>query len=323
MNAFFSKRTLALMAIIQYVVFVSSAQANGVHGRGGLGGHAGHVDTGTEFTIQADYFNIGTSRSSLGNAQVDTSGIRIETEYEINYWTFEFNYERWNYSWSNPELLPFIAGQRIDPWSTFQTFQLGLEYEQEISDRWEIYYYAEAESTFEREMANSNEYEIGIDFNFEQSKSWTYTLNVNWEYLDAEGSEFGVDFEIEWNDHATEGWSGVFEVSSEFPESSISYHFKSPWFATLFFEEGGTNTVRLANNSPVIGMQRGYLEDEYIGIGLRVGYELGHDSYFSVYAQQNSERELSFVDSTGKINRTYQFDDSYEFGIRFAYQFTK
>ena len=317
-------RWFFLYSCILFFGLSSTVSANGVHKRaahGGQGHHSGGHHSGTEFTIEADYFNIGTSKSNIGNAQVDTSGVRIETEYEINYTTFTLGLERWNYNWKNPGQLPFTSGVAVDPWTTFNTLQLGLEYEQEINEKWEIYYYVEAESSFEEETSNSNEYEVGIDFNFEQSKSWTYTLNINWEYLDAEGAEFGVDVEVEWNDHATEGWSGVFEISSEFPESSLTYHFTPTISATVFYEEGGTNTIRLANNSPVAGMQRGYMEDEYIGIGMRFSYSLGHDSFLAFSVQQNSEREMSFVDSTGNLNRTYQFGDSYEIGLRFAYQF--
>lgn len=293
--------------------------ANNVHDRDGH--HEEHDDDSDELDLEIDYFNIGSSRSDTGAAEMGSSGVRIETEREINNITFSFNYERWKYSWDNPEYLPFMSGLKFDPWKTFNTFQFGIEYEHMIHDRWKIIYYAEAESSFEKETSNSNEYEIGADFIFERFGKLTYMLNVNWEYLDAEGSELGVDMELEWNDHSERGWSIDFEISSEFPESSISYHFSNVFSAAIFYAEGGTNTIRLANNSPVMDMQRGYMEDEYIGIGFRLTYEMNDDNHLSFSAQQNSEREISFVDSAGVTRRSYRFSDAYEIGIKFTYGF--
>ncbi len=294
--------------------------AHGVHDREGHRGEHDDDDS-EELTVEVDYFNIGSSRYSTGIAEMEASGARIETEREIDRITLSLNYERWQYSWKNSGYLPFMTGSGPGPWTAFNTFQFGIEYEHDIRNRWKILYYAEAESSFEEEMSNANEYEIGVDFIFEQSGKLTYMLNVNWEYLDAEGSELGVDMEIEWNSHVEKGWSVDFEISSEFPESSISYHFSDAISAAIFYTEGGTNTIRLSNKSPVMDMQRGYMEDEYIGIGFRLAFELGDENHLSFSVQQNSEREISFIDSSGSIRRSYRFSNAYEFGLRFTYDF--
>ncbi len=275
-----------------------------------------------ESSIEIEYFNMGDSKSNTGNAQVGTSGLLIETEYEKNNIAFSFNYERWNYNWKNPENLPFVSGTKA-PWSTFTTLQFGLAYEQETDGKWEFNYYVEAESSFEKETSRSGEYEGGIDFIYEQSESWAYRLNFNYEYLDATGGEFGVDLEIEWNHHKKDGWSGEFEISSEFPETSLTYHFTKVFSTTMFFNESGTNTIRLSDSSPVTGMQGGYFEDEYNAFGIQVDYELAHETYLSFTVQQNTGRRFSFVDSTGReeAETVYQFDDTFEAAIGFLYTF--
>ncbi|NOY72719.1 MAG: hypothetical protein GXP14_10135 [Gammaproteobacteria bacterium] len=278
---------------------------------------------GAESSIEIEYFNTGNSKSNIGNAQVETSGVLIQTEYEANNKVFSFNYERWNYNWTNPENLPFFSGISNVPWSTFNTLQFGFAYEQEIKDKWEFNYYAEAESSFEKERSGSNEYEIGVDFIYESSEVWTYTLNVNLEYLDATGVEPGVDLEIEWNHHKKEGWSGEFEISSEFPETSLTYHFSKALSTTMFYNESGTNTIRLSDSSPVSGMQGGYFEDEYNSLGMQLDYEYAYESYVSFSFQKNTGRRLSFVDSSGKeeTETTYEFADTIEASIGLSYTF--
>jgi len=278
-----------------------------------------HAESG----IEIEYFNMGDSKLNTGNAQVDTSGVRIQTEYEKNDMVFTFNYERWNYNWTNPENLPFVSGMAGTPWSTFNTLQFGFAYEHNVSDNWELNYYVEAESSFEKETSESNEYELGVDFIYEPSKSWAYTLNVNLEYLDATGGELGVDFEIEWNHHNKEGWSGEFEISSEFPETSLTYHFTKEFSTTMFYGENGTNTIRLSDSSPVTGMQGGYFEDEYNSSGIKIDYEFAHESYLSFSFQKNTNRRFSFVDGSGReqMERTYEFSDTSEAKIGLSYTF--
>jgi len=48
-----------------------------------------------ESSIEIEYFNMGSSKSGIGNSQVGTSGVLIQTEYETNNIVFSFNYERW------------------------------------------------------------------------------------------------------------------------------------------------------------------------------------------------------------------------------------
>jgi len=274
----------------------------------------------TDSSIEVEYFSMGDSKSNIGNAQADTSGVLVQTEYEKNDIVFSFNYERWKYNWTNPENLPFISGTAT-PWSNFTTLQFGIAFEQEINDDWELNYYAEAETSFEKETGGSNEYEVGIDFIFEPSEEWAYTLNVNMEYLDATGGELGVDFEIEWNHDKKEGWSGEFELSSEFPETSLTYHFTREFSTTMFYGEGGTNTIRLSDSSPVTGMQAGYFEDEYTRLGIRLDYEFAVESYLTFSLQQNSDRSFSFIDRTGRAETSYEFADTSEASIGLLYTF--
>jgi len=275
----------------------------------------------TESSVEIQYFSIGDAKSNIGNAQVSASSTVIQTEYEANDIVYSFNYERWNYNWTNPNTLPFISGTTNTPWSTFNTLQFGFSYEHEIDDQWELNYYIEAESSFEKETSESNEYEAGIDFIYEPSKEWVYTVNLNLEYLDATGSEFGVDVEIEWNHDKKDGWSGEFEISSEFPESSLTYHFTREFSTTLFSSEGGTSTIRLSDSSPVTNTQGGYFEDEYSNIGIKIDYEFEHESYLSFALQKNSDRSLSFLDSTGRVENSYEFSDTVEVSIGLSYTF--
>jgi len=274
-------------------------------------------------SVEIEYFNMGGSKSNIGNSQVDTSGMLIQTEYENNNKVFSLNYERWNYNWKNAESLPFVSGTTSAPWSTFNTIQLGFAYEQELKDNWEFNYYIEAESSFEKETSGSNEYEAGVDFIYEASKAWVYQVNVNLEYLDATGGELGVDLEIEWNHDKKEGWSGEFEISSEFPETSLTYHFTKKLSNTMFYSEGGTNTIRLSDSSPVTGMQGGYFEDEYKSLGVRADYEFAYESYLSFLIQKNTGRSFSFIDPSGRENETegYRFGDTIEASIILSYTF--
>ncbi len=276
---------------------------------------------GAESSIEIEYFNMGDSKSNIGNTQVGTSGVLIQTEYETNNKVFSFNYERWNYNWTNPENLPFVSGLAGVPWSTFNTLQLGFAYEHEINDQWELNYYVEAESSFEKETSGSNEYETGVDFIYEPSKEWAYTLNINMEYLDATGGELGVDLEIEWNHGKKKGWSGEFEISTEFPETSLTYHFTRALSTTMFYNESGTSTIRLSDSSPVTGMQGGYFEDEYNSLGMQVDYEFTHESYLSFSFQKNTGRNFSFVDRSGRSETAYEFADTTEVSIGFSYTF--
>jgi len=275
----------------------------------------------TESSIEVEYFSGGDAKSNTGNAQVGTSGVIIQTEYELSNTVMSLNYERWNYSWTNPQSLPFVSAMGGEPWSTFNTIQLGFAYEQEMNDQWELNYYIEAESSFEKETSASNEYELGVDFIYEPSKEWVYAINVNFEYLNATGAEFGIDLEIEWNHDKKEGWSGEFEISSEFPETSLTYHFTRAFSTTMFYNESGTSTIRLSDSSPVIGMQGGYFEDEYTSIGVRVDYELAKESFLSFGLQQNSDRSFSFLDSTGKVETSYEFSNTVETSVGFLYTF--
>jgi len=276
-----------------------------------------------ESSIEIEYFRISDSTLNVGNAQVDTSGVLVQSEYETNNMVFTFNYERWNYNWTNSRDIIFVSDVGSVPWSTFNTLQFGFAYEHEIGDDWEFNYYIEAESSFEKEMSESNEYELGVDFIYEPTKAWAYTLNVNMEYLDATGAELGVDFEIEWNHDKKEGWSGEFEISSEFPETSLTYHFTRKFSTTMFYGEGGTNTIRLSDSSPVAGMQGGYFEDEYNSSGIRLDYEFTYESYLSFSFQQNTRRRFSFVDSSGKekMETTYGLADTTEVSVGFLYTF--
>ncbi|MCF6318263.1 MAG: hypothetical protein L3J83_03130 [Proteobacteria bacterium] len=281
----------------------------------------GGSDTDGEGEITIEYFNNGDSKSSIGDATVSTSGVMLETEYEVKHMTFSFNYERWNYDWTNPASLPFSSGSDVAPWSTFNTIQLGFDYEQEINDQWELNYYIEAESSFEKETSKSNEYELGVDFSYELSDSWTFTFNVNLEYLDATGAEVGADVEIEWNHDKKEGWSGEFELSSEFPETSVTYHFTKAFSSTVFFNEGGTSLIRLSDSSPVPGMQGGYLEDEYNSIGFQVDYELRRGDYLSFTLQKNFNRSMSLQNNIDLIENNYNFGDSVGASIQYKYTF--
>ncbi len=314
MKRLIGKKWFCLLSSISLLGVPAVVAANG-------GGH-GHADA-PELEVEIDLFRIGDSISNVGNAQTDASGVRLESQYEINNKIFSLGFERWNYSWTNPGSLPFTAGTASDPWNTFNTIQLGFAYEHEVSKHLELLYYLEAESSFEKEMDSSREYEAGIDFSYTPSDNWTYTLNVNLESLDAEseGAELGVDLEIEWNHHANEGWSGEFEISSEFPETTLRYHFTKAFSTAAFFSEGGTNTIRLSDSSPVIGMQGGYLEDEYNSIGMKFEYELAHESYFSFSLQQNSDRTLTFTDRAGLTETTYGFGDSVEMSFQFSQEF--
>jgi len=276
---------------------------------------------GEESGVEIEFFSMGNSNSSIGNAQVGTSGVLIETEYENNDISFSFNYERWRYNWTNPENLPFVSSTASAPWTSFNTLQFGLAYEQAINPQLELRYYAEAESSFEEQTSGSREYEIGIDFTYELSKNWTYTVNTNYEYLDAEGGSMGLDLEIVWNHDKKEGWSGEFEISSEFPETSLTYHFTRKFSTTMFYNDSGTSTIRLSDSSPVSGMQGGYLEDEYNAIGVQLDYELAHENYWSFTIQQNTGREMSFIDSAGKSAAAYEFEDAGEISVRYSYEF--
>ncbi|VAW93599.1 hypothetical protein MNBD_GAMMA21-3076 [hydrothermal vent metagenome] len=280
-----------------------------------------HSARHAENNIEIEYFSMGDSKSNMGNSQVGTSGVLIQTEYENNNMVYTFNYERWNYNWTNPETLPFVSGATNAPWSSFNTLQFGVAYEQELNDKWEFNYYIEAESSFEKETSGSNEYELGVDFIYEPSKAWVYTLNVNLEYLDATGGELGVDLEIEWNHGKKDGWSGEFEISSEFPETSLTYHFTRAFSTTMFYNESGSSTIRLSDSSPVIGMQGGYFEDEYNALGIKVNYEFTYESYLSFAFQQNTGRSFSFVDSSGRTETAYEFADTIEAAIGLSYTF--
>ena len=275
----------------------------------------------TESSIEVEYFSMGDASSNIGDAQVGASGLLVQTEYETDDIVFSFNYERWNYNWTNPASLPFVSGTGDAPWSTFNTLQFGLAYEHEINDKWEFNYYVEAESSFEKETSGSNEYEVGIDFVYKASDTWTYILNVNMEYLDATGGELGVDLEIEWNHARKEGWSGEFEISSEFPETSLTYHFTKAISTTMFYGEGGTNTIRLSDSSLVTGMQGGYFEDEYSRFGMRLDYEFAHESYLSFSVQQNTDRSFSFIGKSGKVETSYEFADTVEASVGITYTF--
>lgn len=275
----------------------------------------------SESNIEIEFFSVGDSKSNIGNAQVGTTGVLIETEYENNDISFSFNFERWNYNWTNPGSLPFISGIGTVPWSTFNTLQFGFAYEHEINDKWELNYYIEAESSYEKETSKSYEYEAGIDFIYEASNEWTFTINANFEYLDAEGAEIGVDLGIEWNHDKKEGWSGEFEISSEFPETSLTYHFTREFSTTMFYNDSGTNTIRLSDSSPVTGMQGGYLEDEYNSLGVQLDYELVQDRYLSFSIQTNTRRQISFTDSAGRAGPTYNFGDASEISIMYSHTF--
>jgi hypothetical protein len=88
----------------------------------------------------------------------------------------------------------------------------------------------------------------------------------------------------------------------------------------MFYNESGTNTIRLSDTSPVIGMQGGYLEDEYNSIGIELGYELTHGGTLSFSVQQNQDRQFSFLDKTG-IESVYGIGDAMEASIGFTYEF--
>lgn len=274
----------------------------------------------TESSIEIEYFSLGDSKSNTGNAQVGTSGVLVQTEYEANDMVFSFNYEKWKYNWTNPENLPFISGIADTPWSTFNTLQFGFAYEQDMNEKWETNYYIQAESSFEKETSNSYEYEAGIGFNYKPSEEWSYTLNVNLDYLDATGAELGGDLEIAWNHDKKEGWSGEFELSNEFPETSLSYHFTRAFSTTISYEESGTNTIRLSDNSPVVGMQGGYFEDEYNSLGIQLDYEFAHESYLVFSFKQISDRGFSFTDRAGK-ETAYGLTDTSETSIGLLYTF--
>jgi len=288
---------------------------------GGHGHSKGHFNV--ETNIDIEYFGIGDAKSKTANTQVGASGMRIEmeSENEKSNMNYSLALERWNYSWTNPENLPFFSGASGVPWSTFNTIQLGIGYEQEFSEKWEFGYYLEAESSYEKEMSGSNEYELGVDFNYEHSDAWSYTINVNLEYLDASSAELGLDLEIEWNHDKKDGWSGEFEISSEFPETSLTYHYTRNFSTSMFYGEGGTNTIRLSDSNPVPGMQAGYLEDEYMTLGVRVDYEFAYDSYWAFILQQNSNRTLSFSNSNGVEGPSYALGNSTEVAVKFTYTF--
>ena len=282
-----------------------------------------HADDGGELNVEIEYFNTSSSKSTIGNTEAQSSGLRFETEYEKNNIAYSFAYERWSYDWTNPENFPIDSGGSA-PWDTFGSLQFGFEYEHGIGDDWELTYYAEAESSYEKERGRSNEYELGVGINYELSDAWHYTLSLNVEYLDATSEmEVGGEVEIEWNHDSRDGWSGEFEISDEFPESNVDYHFTEDFSTSFFYYEGGTNTMRLSDGSPVEGMQGGYIEDEYRSLGIGFNYEYADHSYVSFSVQQNFDRSMSFVDSTGleATETIVYFDDSPEVSLRISYTF--
>jgi len=280
-----------------------------------------HVET----NISAEFFTIGDSKLNNGNAQVGTSGVVIEGEYEKNEMFISYGYEQWNYNWANSEAAPFISGTNRVPWSTFNVLQFGIGYEQEKGN-WELSYFFDVESSFEKEMSGSSEYEIGANFSYEPSLEWSYTFSISAEYQDAPGGELelGGGLEIEWNHDKKDGWSGEVELEDEFPEISMSYHFIRQISTTLFYNEGGTNAVRLSDTSPVAvaGMQGGYVEDSYKGFGARLRYEFSHESYVLFSLQKNTGRTLTVEDGLGnETGATYRFEDTVQATFGLSYTF--
>jgi len=276
---------------------------------------------GNETNIQIDYISLGDSKSSIGSAQVGTTGVRIESEYEMDGVTFLFGYERWKYDWTNPESLPFISEMGRAPWSTFNTLQFGFAYEQEINDTWELNYYVEAESSFEKETSASREYETGVDITYEPSAEWSFTLNINLEYLDATGSEIGADVEVEWRHDSKDGWSAELEIGGDLPETTLTYHFFPTISASMFYNERGTSLIRLSDSSPVTGSQGGYLEDEYASFGLQLNYEFAYESYLTFSVQQNTGRSFTIVDRLGVGGQEFEFANAVGATIGFSYTF--
>jgi len=277
---------------------------------------------GTEGNVEVSLFNLGDSKSKTGgNAQVGTSGMIIEAEYEINHKIFSIAYERWNYNWTNPASLPFASGITTDPWNSLNTIQLGLAYESKINKHWEFIYYLEAESSYEKQTSNSYEYEAGVKFVYEPSKSWAYTLVADLEYLDVEGTSFGIDLEVEWNPDAKKGWSGEFILSTEFPETTLSYHFTRAFSTSMFYKESGTSLIRLSDSSPVPGIQAGYFEDQYNALGIRLDYEFARKQNLSFSFQQNTGRIFTFLDKSGVTETIYEFDDTTEVSVMYSHEF--
>jgi len=281
---------------------------------------ARHVET----NISVEYFTIGDSKLDNGNAQTGTSGVAIEGEYEKNNISISYGYEQWNYNWANSQAVPFISGTNSVPWNALNVLQFGIAYEQEKGD-WELNYFIDVESSFEKEMAGSREYEMGVDFTYEPSLEWSYTFSISSEYQDAAGGELelGAGLEVEWNHDKKDGWSGEAELDDEFPEISMSYHFTRNVSTTLFYNEGGTNAVRLSDSSPVLGMQGGYVEDSYKGFGVGFRYEFSHESYMSFSIQKNTDRVLTFEDRLGNETAatTYRFEDATQATFGFSYTF--
>lgn len=282
---------------------------------------ARHVET----NISAEIFAIGDSKLNNGNTQVGTSGVAIEGEYEKNEMSISYGYEQWNYNWANSEAAPFISGTNRVPWSTFNVLQFGIGYEQEKGD-WELNYFFDVESSFEKEMSGSREYEMGVDITYEPSLEWSYTFSISSEYQDAPGGELelGVGLEIEWNHDKKDGWSGEAELDDEFPEINMSYHFTRQVSTTLFYNEGGTNAVRLSDNSPVAvaGMQGGYVEDSYKEFGAGIRFEFSHESYVSFSLQKITGRAITFEDGLGnETGSTYRFEDAVQARFGLSYTF--
>ncbi len=281
---------------------------------------ARHVET----NVSAELFTIGNSKLNNGNAQVGTSGVVIEGEYEKNEMSISYGYEQWNYNWANSEAAPFISGTNLVPWSTFNVFQLGVGYEKDISDDWEVNYFFDVESSFEKEMSGSRDYEMGVDLTYATSLEWSYTFSISSEYQDSPGGEleFGASLEIEWNHDKKDGWSGEAEFDGELPEISMSYHFTRQVSTTLFYNEGGTSAVRLSDTSPVAGMQGGYVEDSYKVSGAGLRYEFSHESYVSFSLQKNTGRVLAFDNGLGnEIGAKYSLEDTVQAAFGLSYTF--
>jgi len=279
------------------------------------------VSAGPEGSIETRLFNIGDSKSKLGSAQVGTTGVMIDGEYKTNHLIFSAGIERLTYSWKNPSTLPFSSGMSGDPWASFNVLKLGFAYEHYIDKQWEYTYYIETESSYEEQISRSYRSEAGIKFLYEPTKTWAYTLVLNLENTDAEGADVGYDIEIEWNGDTREGWSAKLQVSTQFPESMLSYHFTRSFTTSIFYLEGGTNLVRLSDTSPVPGFQGGYVEDQYTAFGILLDYEMKRNSNISLAIQTNSGREFTFLDKNGDNKTKYKFDNSSEISIQYSQEF--
>lgn len=254
--------------------------------------------------------------SGVASAGVQDSGAGVSVigqKGSVSYKDFFFSYERLDYSWENPEKLPFGNGKG-DPWKALNVMGFGYARQGTINADWKYFAGGSLSSSFEDETQSSYGLGAFAGATYLFSSTLQFTMGAGLFYHEIQTMALPV-IGINWNQGAPQGFS----VAIGYPETHLSYRFNPEWAVRSRIVQFDRGIFRLSDNNTV--EKEGYLKRQDLMADLGLEFTPLKHLIISARARYYFNRELSFYDRNGNHERKFDVDDAWGGVLSVSYRF--